>query len=103
MWGMKLRIKTFSSKVYVLFLFIALGFFFGLLVGYSIKSVGKCSFDVDGFESFYSQHIGSDVPGTGGLRFLSENMTLKQVKSIYDEYKPMSAFVVKSSVEAYCK
>ncbi len=41
--------------------------------------------------------------GFGDLRFLSEDMTLKQVKEQYDFYYPISKYITVSFLSGVCK
>ena len=98
MWGITLKKRRSKFLFIGLMLFIFLG---GLFIGYNLHNTNfYCHIDVSELEDLYA-NLGFKTE-FHELRFLNENMTLRQVKSLYQKTYPMSNGVLEWELTNLC-
>ena len=89
------------DEVGMIFIMVLLAIF-GFMAGYNWND-GDCNIDFDQVRGFYDDHIGKDnLSANGDLRFLHEDMTLRQFWNVYDSFYPISKIISESALEGLC-
>jgi hypothetical protein len=68
-----------------------------MMIGVKMKDNPRCSLNEDKIDEAI------ESLGRGDFRFLSENMTLGQAYSIYNQWKPMSTYIAEEWLRGLCK